>query len=221
MALNGTHLVHACGAEYEADAVFCPGCWQPVAAAAVPVAARAATAVICPHCDRETPPGERCVRCLDLLVPAGDTSEPDDEWQRVNLPAPLRDRYTFLRELSSGGQADVLICSDNNDHDRLVVVKIYRPGTSLEDAALDELRAGATDRSYVVPIHDFGRTGGVAWEVQEYVPGGSLADVFKRSAPFADLGVALRLTRQLWAAITYLHERHLIHRDLKPSNVLV
>lgn len=225
MAVNGTGLVHACGAEYAADAVFCPGCWQPVAAAAVPVAARAATLVICPHCDRETPPGERCVRCLDLLVPvdvaATDSAEIDDEWQRVNLPAPLRDRYTFLRELSSGGQADVLICSDNNDHDHLVVVKIYRPGTSLEDAALDELRAGATDRSHVVPIHDFGRTGGVAWEVQEYVPGGSLAEVFKHSAPFADLGVALRLTRQLWAAITYLHERHLIHRDLKPSNVLV
>ena len=53
MAVNGTQLVHACGSEYEADAVFCPGCWQPVAAAAVPVATKAATVVICPHCDRE------------------------------------------------------------------------------------------------------------------------------------------------------------------------
>ncbi|BBH16998.1 hypothetical protein Back2_12850 [Nocardioides baekrokdamisoli] len=221
MALNGTQLVHACGAGYEADAVFCPGCWQPVAAAAIPVAAKAETVVICPHCDRETPPGERCVRCLDALVPIAEEVAEVDEWQRVNLPAPLRDRYTFLRELPSGGQADVLICSDNDDHERLVVVKIYRPGMSLEDAAIDELRAGATDRSHVVPIYDFGRTGGVAWEVQEYVAGGSLAEVFRDSAPFADLGVALRLTRQLWAAISYLHERHLIHRDLKPSNVLV
>lgn len=225
MAVNGTQLVHACGAEYDASVVFCPGCWQPVAAAAMPVAAKAATVVICPHCDRETPAGERCIRCLDPLVAISASrdvvDEEPDEWQRVNLPGPLRERYTFLRELPSGGQADVLICSDNDNHDRLVVVKIYRPGMSLEDAAIDELRAGATDRSHVVPIYDFGRTGGVAWEVQEYVAGGSLADVFGHSAPFADLGVALRLTRQLWAAISYLHERHLIHRDLKPSNVLV
>lgn len=236
MAMNDapagtTALVHACGAEYAADAVFCPGCWQPVAAAPVPVVATSATTVICPHCDRETPPGELCVRCLDPLgavdvdavMATGGAAETEDidEWQRVNLPGPLRDRYTFLRELPSGGQADVLICSDVNDHDRLVVVKIYRPGMSVEDAALDELRAAATDRAHVVPIHDFGRTAGVAWEVQEYVPGGSLAEVFKQHAPFADLGVALRLTRQLWAALTYLHERHLIHRDLKPSNVLV
>jgi hypothetical protein len=218
-------LTHACGATYEADAVFCPGCWQPVASTAMPVAARPATVVTCPHCDRETPAGERCVRCLDSLLPEDPTIEQAvedvDEWQRVNLPGPLRDSYTFLRELPSGGQADVLICSDVRDPNHLVVVKVYRPGMSLEDAAIDELRAGATDRSHVVPILDFGRTGGVAWEVQEYVPGGSLADVFKRRAPFADLSVALRLTRQLWAAITYLHERHLIHRDLKPSNVLV
>ena len=224
MAVKGSHLVHACGAEYEADAVFCTGCWQPVAAAAVPVAAKATTSVICPHCDRETPVGERCVRCLDPLLATSHPSkgeEEADEWQRVNLPGPLRDRFSFLRELPSGGQADVLICSDNDIRDRLVVVKIYRPGMSLEDAAIDGLRAGATDRSHVVPIYDFGRTGGVAWEVQEYVAGGSLADMFRHRAPLADLGVALTLTRQLWAAITYLHERHLIHRDLKPSNVLV
>jgi hypothetical protein len=191
MAVTGSQTVHVCGAVYDVGVIFCPGCWQPVAAAAMPVVAKA-TMVICPHCDRETPPGERCVRCLDLLGESDPTQAPTaddaDEWQRVNLPGPLRERYTFLRELPSGGQADVLICSDVRDHDRLVVVKVYRPGMSLEDAALDELRAGATDRSHVVPIYDFGRTGGVAWEVQEYVSGGSLAEVLHRRAPFGNCG---------------------------------
>jgi len=36
-----------------------------------------------------------------------------------------------------------------------------------------------------------------------------------------DVDVAVRIARELCAALDYAHERGIIHRDLKPENVLL
>lgn len=218
-------LVHACGATYGEGQVFCPRCRQPVDAAPMRLADPATVGpslLTCPHCQRETPAGTLCVRCLEPLAAEDGSSggEPvATPFQRVNLPYPLDERYEFVRELPSGGQADVLVCADRHHAGRLVVVKLYRPGVAIEDAAIAELREIATERAHVVPILDFGRSLGLPWEVQEYLPAGSLADLLARGR--VDDRLAFDLVRQLWAALTWLHGAQLIHRDLKPSNVLL
>lgn len=218
-------LVHACGASYTDGQLFCPRCRQPVDAAPIRLADPATgpasggpSLIMCPHCQRETPAGALCVRCLE---PLGEQQlEPvETPFQRVNLPHPLDERYEFVRELPSGGQADVLVCADRDHAGRLVVVKLYRPGITIEDAAIAELREVATERAHVVPILDFGRSRGLPWEVQEYLPAGSLADLLARGP--VDERVVVDLVRQIWAALTWLHDAQLIHRDLKPSNVLL
>ncbi len=54
----------------------------------------------------------------------------------------------------------------------------------------------------------------------EYVPGGSLADLLRRSGP-RSWDEAARLGAQTARALAAIHQAGLVHRDLKPANVLL
>ena len=101
-------------------------------------------------------------------------------------------------------------------------------GPSRDDASAlaQEARAIARLRHpHLVKLYEFGEVpaaGGAASQpylVLEYVSGGSLADVLRRS-PQAP-GEAARLVAMLADAIHYAHQQGVIHRDLKPANVLL
>lgn len=57
--------------------------------------------------------------------------------------------------------------------------------------------------------------------VLEYIPGGDCSDLIKdRAAPLRESLVA-RLIFQLFAALSYCHQRSVVHRDVKPANMMV
>src|SRR5665647_3098943 len=95
----------------------------------------------------------------------------------VNLPPALLKQFTPLRHLPTGGQASLVLCRRNGS-DELAVVKIYHAEatTRVQDprTQLRELDAEHVVR-YVAPF--FGIFSGHWWEVVEYCPEGSLADL--------------------------------------------
>ena len=85
---------------------------------------------------------------------------------------------------------------------------------------LEEARAAsAIDHVNVVPLYDFGETGGALFIAMRLVDGTDLA----RELAAGPLPVrrALALLGQVGAALDMLHERGMVHLDVKPANVLI
>ena len=55
--------------------------------------------------------------------------------------------------------------------------------------------------------------------VLEYMPGGSLRQMLKKQGQLS-IETAVRITRQICAALTEIHRRDLVHRDITPNNIM-
>lgn len=138
--------------------------------------------------------------------------------RRLVLPDPLIDEYEYEADLSSGAQADVVLCTRRQDGTR-VAIKLYRGDLGRVDQdALAKLHGA--DPNHVVPLLDLQTWQGETWEVQEYFPQGSLAQLLARTGPMAGTQ-AHDLLVELASAISHIHDRDIVHRDLKPANVLI
>ncbi len=84
---------------------------------------------------------------------------------------------------------------------------------------LKEARAAAQlSHPNVVQIYDAGRAGDGFFVVMEYVEGDNFASILQRRK--LSVAGALRVGRQICAALEHAHGRRIVHRDLKPSNLI-
>jgi serine/threonine protein kinase/cell division septation protein DedD len=132
-----------------------------------------------------------------------------------------------LRTLGEGGSKVVYLAHDQT-LDRDVAVSLFRV-EGLDEAGrtrvLREARAMGRlgDHAHIVGIYDIGEAEqGRPYIVSQYVPGGSLSDLLRRSPdhrlPAID---AIRICEQLCHGIEYAHSLGIIHRDIKPANVFL
>ena len=73
---------------------------------------------------------------------------------------------------------------------------------------------------HIIGIHDVFEENGTAYYVMEYLDHGSLADLVKQRGRLPE-AAALRYTRQIADALSYIHARKMNHLDVKPGNILV
>lgn len=97
------------------------------------------------------------------------------------------------------------------------VIKHYRHGVRPKLEILKTL-AGCR-REHVVALADFGEAEGRFFEIQEYLPEGTLADYVSGRKPTED--ELRQILGQIAEALTHLQEFKVLHRDLKPSNILL
>ncbi len=135
----------------------------------------------------------------------------------------LRGRYTLERELGQGGMALVFLARDLR-HDRHVALKVLRPEVSAEIGAERFLReikmAAGLTHPHILPVYDSGEAGELLYYVMPNMEGHSLRERLERERqlPLED---ALRITREVAAALDYAHRHQVIHRDIKPENILL
>lgn len=188
------------------------------AAGAPPSAAEstgpAQTATVCPYpdCAQPNPAGsERCVYCNRPLQPESAAvagARP--------LPSALRNDYRVLDVFPAGGEADILLVADAKTGERRVA-KLYRRGIAPDFRLLDILARSVGDT--VVRVLAHGVSDGAAYELLEYVPGGTLQDLMRAGPlPKADIR---RIVKEVGEALTGIHAHRILHRDLKPENVLI
>jgi serine/threonine-protein kinase len=138
--------------------------------------------------------------------------------------------YSLERELGRGGMATVYLAHDAR-HGRRVAIKVLHAELAAvvgTERFLREIRVIATlQHPHIVGLIDSGVFGADAGElagrpyyVMPYIGGESLRQRLQREGQLP-VGDALRLTREVAAALDYAHRQGVIHRDVKPENILL
>ncbi|HEU5154407.1 MAG TPA: protein kinase, partial [Gemmatimonadales bacterium] len=139
------------------------------------------------------------------------------------LDTGLSGRYTIARELGRGGMATVFLAQDLR-HGREVAVKVLRPEVSASIGAERFLReikmAARLNHPHILPMYDSGEAEGLLFYVMPNMEGRSLRERLDRERQLP-LEEALRITREVAAALDYAHRHQVVHRDIKPENILL
>ncbi len=152
-------------------------------------------------------------------------STPDQATQPFVEPGPLPDvpGYEILGRLGKGGMG-VVYKACHTQLRRVVALKMILAGehAGAEQVARFHLEAEVVAllrHPHIVEIYDIGMAGGLPYIALEYLPGGSLKQLFAQGP------LPARRSAELLAALAQaVHTAHLaglVHRDLKPSNVLL
>ena len=146
------------------------------------------------------------------------------------LSAALTGRYELERVIGRGGMATVWLARDLR-HRRRVALKVLHPelGALLgPQRFLREIETAANlSHPHILPLHDSGRVSipewgddGLLYYVMPYVADESLRARLRRDGPLA-VDDALRILREVAAALDYAHRHGVVHRDVKPENILL
>ncbi|MBI4814800.1 MAG: serine/threonine protein kinase [Deltaproteobacteria bacterium] len=147
------------------------------------------------------------------------------------------DRYELIRQIGSGGAAEVFeanLRGESGFSRRVAVKRLLAVGDArLERSFLDEARiASALHHANIVSAIDFGVSEGVPFLVTELVDGLDLESLFTGAARLGEVippELALYVTSEVACALDYAHQANdaqgrpmgVVHRDVSPENVLV
>ncbi|WP_116113324.1 Stk1 family PASTA domain-containing Ser/Thr kinase [Austwickia chelonae] len=140
------------------------------------------------------------------------------------VDALIDDRYLVLRHLADGGMASVYLALDKR-LDRQVALKVMRPDLVRDAVFVErfqrEARAVAQlSHPNVVGVFDQGQDGEQVFLTMEFVKGRTLRSVLDSEGAMTPRE-ALRILRQILAALASAHLAEIVHRDVKPENVLI
>jgi serine/threonine protein kinase len=168
----------------------------------------------------------------EVLAAVVASTSPDPEADRLaHLPPgrwPIIPGLQLLEVVGAGGMG-VVIKARQPALGREVAVKLLREPHAADSEPRERFRQEARavarlQHPNLVQLHEFGEVSGSdgaaqPYLVMEYVPGGSLADLLRRS-PLSPAAAA-RLVEELARGVHHAHQQGVIHRDLKPANVLL
>ena len=167
---------------------------------------------------------EVCVRCLLRSALDQEDVDPGSELQRSDdeLPVEFGD-YELLEEVGRGGQGVVYRALQKSLH-RTVALKVISLGQWASKAHVKRFRreaeaAASLDHPSIVPIHEVGERDGSCYFSMQFIDGGQLDEVVKRTP--MSIRQAAELTSKLARTVQYAHEHNILHRDIKPGNILL
>jgi len=136
-------------------------------------------------------------------------------------------RYQILEKLGRGAMGVVYLADDPTLNRRVAIKTVElnadqpdRRAFLHERLVRDGRAAAGLTHPHIVAVYDVLEEGDCGYLVMEYVPGESLATLLARS-PHPDVSFALKILREMAAALDYTHGRGIIHRDIKPANVMI
>ncbi|HEV8265909.1 MAG TPA: protein kinase [Gemmatimonadales bacterium] len=133
------------------------------------------------------------------------------------------DRYEVLSLAGAGGMGAVYRAR-HRQLGNIVAVKVLPPEVATSRMRHERFRREASvaaqmQHPHLVPVYEFDLREGLAFLIMPFVRGVTLEQVLadRRLDPAA----ALRVLREVGAALDFLHRQGVVHRDIKPSNIMV
>jgi pimeloyl-ACP methyl ester carboxylesterase len=127
--------------------------------------------------------------------------------------SPVVGSYELLRRLGVGGMGEVWLGQHVLTRG-LGAVKQLRPTARVRGLGQEARAIARLSHPHVVPLFEVGEK----HLVTAFIDG---SDLERRLQSPIEPSVALRIARQVAAALAHAHERNVIHRDVKPSNILL
>ncbi|MCL4267474.1 MAG: protein kinase [Anaerolineae bacterium] len=136
--------------------------------------------------------------------------------------------YRVLSTLGRGGMA-VVYKGYQPSLDRYVAIKVMSRSLGGEESFIERFQreaAGVAQLRHqnIVQMVDFGVQDDISYMVMEYIQGESLKDWLHQlrevnhRLPLAD---AVKVVRDIAAALDYAHAHGIVHRDVKPANIML
>ncbi|HMJ11408.1 MAG TPA: serine/threonine-protein kinase [Polyangiaceae bacterium] len=142
------------------------------------------------------------------------------------IGALLGQTFRVLRVLGEGGTARVYEAQHARLSPKRFAVKVlhssYASQTTIVARFYREAEAAAgIDHPNVVDVYDVDRTSdGRPYIVSEFLEGTELGSLLKQQ-PHLEVEFAVRVVREICAALGAAHAKNVVHRDLKPENVFL
>jgi TolB-like protein/predicted Ser/Thr protein kinase/Tfp pilus assembly protein PilF len=131
--------------------------------------------------------------------------------------------YELLEEIGRGGQG-VVYRAHQKSLNRTVALKVISLGSWATETHLKRFRreaeaAARLQHPGIVPIHEVGERDGQCYFSMDFIEGGQLDEVVKRTS--MPIRQAAELVAKLARTVHYAHEHGILHRDIKPGNILL
>ena len=198
--------------------------------------------VECPRCHQSTSASAgRCSSCGSWLGSNDATvtnAAVDTNWTRatraeraahgpdVSLEegSVVAERYEILKLLGEGGMGAVYKARDR-ELDRLVALKVIRPELAGHPSVLQRFKqelilARKITHRNIIRIFDLGVADGLRFITMEFVEGRDLSSLLEER-PKYPVEEAVKILRQVCAALEAAHQEGVVHRDLKPQNIMI
>ena len=178
----------------------------------------------CPHGHAVGPGDVMCPECgadievaLDDSAVSPDSSAPERN-HREGVPdlPPAPEGWRIERKLPPAGHVRESFVAERVEDGRKGMLSLYAAESDPDPEIYQAL--GTVSTGHVPEILETGRLGERAYEITEFIDGGTLADV---GVPAGDLGHLRHVLTEIGTALAALAECGLRHRDLRPDAILV
>lgn len=137
----------------------------------------------------------------------------------VSMENPVT-KYTELENIGRGGFGEVRRAFDNATGGEVAIKKIYLQGLKRKEVTVNELMVMKMNRNpNLVNYLDSYLVDDELWLVMEYMDGGTLRDVIRKTYLSEDEMAVI--SRECLQGLNFLHSNHVIHRDVKSYNILL